>query len=174
MAAVMSFRVAAENPATGRDEQAIEALVSAGVVADEGAAVDFDDVVHAALQSGRVEIKHLVRVVRRDLRREAHVQAPPLLPGLVPWLGFAGPHVRVAEHERRGEVVPARVAQEVAEVQRVPGAVTQHALERRARPSERLDRFAAEGLHDDAVGGAPQPVAASGFDGQVGKFPSHG
>jgi hypothetical protein len=42
--------VAAEDPAARRDEQAIEAHVAA----DEGAAVDFGDVVHAPLQSGRV------------------------------------------------------------------------------------------------------------------------
>ena len=39
--------LAAEHPPAGGDLQPVEVRVAAGVVADQGAAVDFDDVVQA-------------------------------------------------------------------------------------------------------------------------------
>jgi len=63
------------------------------------------------------------------------LQPPPGLAGLEPWFDLASLHSRIGEQERDGEVVPARVAEEVSEVQGVPGAVANHPTEAGARVS---------------------------------------
>ena len=58
--------VAAKDAPAGGYLQPAKVLVAAGVVADQGAAVDLDDVVHAPLQALGIEVEHLIRVVGGD------------------------------------------------------------------------------------------------------------
>jgi hypothetical protein len=164
--------VAAKDPAARGDPEAVEGLVAAGVVADQGAAVYFDDVVHASLQPFGIEVEHLVGVVGGDRSSEPHLQPPPGLAGLGPGFDLAGRHTRVGEQEWGGEVVPAGVAEEIAQVWRVPGAIAQHALESRARGVEFIDRLAVQGFHGDGVGGRVEhhPLVGSGERGEHDVF----
>jgi hypothetical protein len=110
-----------------------------------------------------VVVEDRVRAVGRNVGGAADLQATPRLAGLLPRLELAGEHAGVGEQEWAGEVVPAGVAQEVAEVRSIPDGVSEHSLEGRAGGREGLDRFSVEGLQGDAVGGSVEdhlPVRA--------------
>jgi hypothetical protein len=66
-------RVASEDPSASGNAQSAEAAIPAAVVADEGAAQNFGDVVHSALQAHCVEIEHLLGIMRCDRGRKAHL-----------------------------------------------------------------------------------------------------
>ena len=88
---------------------------------DEGAAENLGDIVHAPLHALGVIVGDLFGAVRSDGLGERDAQPPPLLPRFVPRLDLVGRDTGAGEQQRCGEVVPVRIADEVGQVQPVPG-----------------------------------------------------
>ena len=90
-------------------------------------------VVVAAQQPVLAEGEDLLRAVGGHVRREARVQAAQPLAAERHRLDLRELEAGPREQERRGEVIPPRVAREVAEVQVVPAHDPARPAERRAR-----------------------------------------
>src|ERR1700754_1222045 len=146
--------------AAGRHEDAVERLVIAGVVGGRTAAEDVDGVVEPGDEAGVIEVDLLDLAVRGEPRGVGDLQAPPLVPVLLPCPVLPGGEAGRRIDERGDEVVPVGVAGEVERLQGVPWRGSGQARERSERVEALLDdgavggddRGALRGEHADLVG----------------------
>jgi hypothetical protein len=103
-----------------REYESVKGLRLVLVLGDENVAVDFHGVIHPPLHEVGAVVEDLLRAVRGDRSRERNVQTPPGLPVLLPGLELSRLDAGIREQKRRGQIVPAGVADEVADLQRVP------------------------------------------------------
>src|SRR5919106_1254210 len=135
----------------GREYEPVKGLRLELILRDENVAIDFRGVIHPPLHEVGVVVEDLLRVVRGDRSRERDVQTPPGLAVLVPGFDLARLDARIRKQERRGQIVPAGVADEIADLQRVPRRRDFVSGERGAWVVAPLDRDLVVGVDDDPL-----------------------
>src|SRR5580692_1191611 len=114
---------------------------------------DLDVVVVAPEQAVGTDVQCLLGTVGGEVVRPGHVQSPPLLALLLPWVKLPRLESRQGEGEGLGEIGPHRRADKVGQLQRCPRGLKGVTRERGPRLVQGFDDVARSGLDGDALRG---------------------